>query len=372
MVSAAHDLPETELYDIVKPRNGKAMNGRSTNGGRRYALPVVLILTVLAISCLEFVKKASAQEPPQESGQELVANLAAGRVIIAVVKDAIVVGTLENPIEAETRPPTPVEIETSRLGIILGSVDWFSPSTQQDVARLDNELPRLKSHVATVAPHLAKSQGGDEASDIESTGLGLLERLSEVAKGLHGKVALPENEPLAQLIVADYLGGYGPEVWQLTYEMKQIEEKEGYWETRVLNPSYLQFWPPEKGQAKNLMEFDYPPETPGPSLQALIKQRDPQLQKVISDPQMLIAANQLAEGDSTTLSSADAIPVIRASLDAIKPPNAREAIAIIFKERGFAWVVRPPPEPEKPKPVQAVQAPSQGERPADAPSLFKH
>ena len=49
-----------------------------------------------------------------------MANLAAGRVIIAVVKDAIVVGTLENPIEAETRPPTPVEIETSRVGSFSG------------------------------------------------------------------------------------------------------------------------------------------------------------------------------------------------------------------------------------------------------------
>src|SRR5262249_39722638 len=155
------------------------------------------------------------------------------------------VGTLENPIESETRPPIPVEIETSRVGIILGSVDWFSPSTQQDIARLDTELPRLKSHaVVAPAPHLAKSQGGDEASDIEATGLGLMSRLGEVAKGLHGKLALPENEPLAQLIVADYLAGYGPEVWQLTYQMKQVEEKDGYWETRVLNPTYLQFWPP--------------------------------------------------------------------------------------------------------------------------------
>jgi hypothetical protein len=367
MPYAAHDLPNIKRYDIVK-----SMNGESTNGGRRHASLIALILVALAMSCLEFGKKALAQEPSQQSGQELVANLAAGRVIIAVVKDAIVVGTLENPIEPETRPPTPVEIETSRLGVILGSVDWFSPSTQQDVARLDNELPRLRSHVATVAPHLAKSQGGDEASDIESTGLGLHERLNEVAKGLHGKVALPENEPLAQLIVADYLGGYGPEVWQLTYEMKQVEEKEGYWETRVLKPSYLQFWPPEKGQPKNLMEFDYPPGAPAPSLQTLIRQRDSQLQKVMSDPQMLIAANQLAEGDSTTLSSADAIPVIRASLDAIKSPKARETIAVIMKERGFAWVVPPSAEPERPKPVQPVQAASQGDRPADAPSLLKH
>lgn len=362
ILSAAHGLLKTRLYDIVK----------SMNGSRRRALLAVLTLPLLVISCLDFTTKARAQQPSQQPGQELVANLAAGRVIVAVVKDAIIVGTIENPIEAETRPPTPVEIETSRLGIILGSVDWFSPTTQQDVARLDLELPRLRAHVATTAPHLAPSQGGDEASDIESTGLGLLDRLAAVAKGLHGKVALPENEPLAQLIVADYVSGYGAEVWQLSYGMKQVEEKDGYWETRVLKPTYLQFWPPEKGQPKNLVEFAYPPAAPPPSLQTLIKQRDPQLQKVMSDPQMRIVADQLAQGDSMMLSSADAIPVIRGALDAIKLPKARETIAIIFREKGFTWVIPPSAEPEKPKPVQAVQAASQGERPDDAPSLLKH
>ncbi len=66
-----------------------------------------------------------------------MADLAAGRVVIAVVKDAILIGSVENPIEAETRPPAPVEIESSRVGIILGAVDWFSPSSRREVARLE-------------------------------------------------------------------------------------------------------------------------------------------------------------------------------------------------------------------------------------------
>ena len=42
---------------------------------------------------------APAQETTQAAGQELVANLAAGEVVIAVVKDAILIATVENPIE---------------------------------------------------------------------------------------------------------------------------------------------------------------------------------------------------------------------------------------------------------------------------------
>ena len=42
---------------------------------------------------------AHAQQPGTPT-EEVVANLAAGRVVIAVVKDAILVGTVENPIEA--------------------------------------------------------------------------------------------------------------------------------------------------------------------------------------------------------------------------------------------------------------------------------
>ena len=43
MAYAAHDLPNIKRYDIVK-----SMNGESTNGGRRHALLIALILVALA------------------------------------------------------------------------------------------------------------------------------------------------------------------------------------------------------------------------------------------------------------------------------------------------------------------------------------
>lgn len=293
--------------------------------------------------------------------EEVVANLAAGRVVIAVVKQAILIGTVENPIEAGSHPPIPVPIATDRVGIVLGAVDWFSPSSHQELARLDQELPHLRSHLIAMAPQLA-AKGGDEATDIEAVGEGLLERLDQVAPELHGKLDLPDSEPLAELIMVNYLPSYGPEVWQLSYGIEQEEEDNDYWTTRVLRPGYLQFWPPEKGEPRTLVEFDYPPDDAAPTLLKLLRDHDPRLDKVTSsDPTMADVANRLLQGESNKVSLADATQFLRAALDAIAPPSARETMASISEEDGFSWILAPPPEPKS--------AVSEQGRPAGAPSL---
>jgi hypothetical protein len=332
---------------------------------------IAWLASALSLSLIGFPYCAHGQQPYQNQtrGQEIVANLAAGRIVIAVVKDAIIIGTIENPIEAGTRPPTPVQIGTDRAAIILGPVDWFSPSPHQDLARLDQELPHLHSRLVTTAPHLGQSEGGDVATDIEATGQGFLERLSQVAQGLHGRVDLPEGEPIAELIIADYLGGYGPEVWQLAYAIKQEQENDDYWDTRVLRPTYLQFWPPEKGQPRTLVEFNYPPEDAPPSLLDLLRQKDPRLEGIQSaDAQMAQVADRLLRGESNKLRASDTIQFLRAALSAIAPPKSRQTMAVIGEQAGFSWVLRPPAEAE---PQRAQQA-EQSERPAGAPSLFKH
>ncbi|HWF40128.1 MAG TPA: hypothetical protein VG322_16505 [Candidatus Acidoferrales bacterium] len=326
--------------------------------------------------CAALLLPALAQETPSSAGQEVATNLATGRVLITVVKDAILIATVENPIEAGTRPPTPVELDSTRAGIILGPVDWFSPSTQLQIANLDKELPHLKARTAAPAPapHLVQTLGGDQASDIESTGQGFGERLNQVAKGLRSNVNLSEDESFAQLIIADYLSGYGPEVWQLSYSMKQEQQKGDYWETRILRPTYLQFWPPEKGQPKTILEFDYPAQKTGTSLLDLLKQKDPRLDRVRnSDPQMAMVASQI-QSDSTKLYAADTTQFLRAALAAVTPPETRQTMSVIGVDKGFAWILRPPAEPEHAAPQQTAeaQAQEQKERPADAPSLLKH
>ncbi|MGC1169138.1 MAG: hypothetical protein WA886_09555, partial [Candidatus Acidiferrales bacterium] len=215
-------------------------------------------------------------------GEEIVVNLATGRVIIAVVKDAILIATIENPIEPQTHPPIPVELNLRRAGVMLGAVDWFSPSSELELARLDRELPRLRGHFASQAagPQIEQAGPNVEATDIESVGQGLLERLNVVAGNLHAKLDWPSDEPVAELIVADYIQNYGPEVWQLTYLLQQEMQRIDFYDTHVSHPTYLQVWPPEKGQPHSLVEFQYPPDKMLPTLLDLLRQKDPRIEKI--------------------------------------------------------------------------------------------
>ncbi len=326
---------------------------------RRLASCVLLF----AILCFAFRPPLVAQQSEDTTPtDETVANLAAGRVVIAVVRNEILVATLENPIEAETRPPTPVPLSTTRLGVFLGPVLWWSPTSKVELARLDRELPGLRSHVIANVPHLQAEQTGAEASDIESIGQGVFERLTDVAQNLHDKVDLSANEPLVELILTDYLPGYGPEIWQLSFGMKQQEEQSGYWTTRVLHPSYLQLWPPEKGQPRTLVEFSYPPDGAQQPLLDLVRQKDPRVEKLLAaDPKMAEVADRFLQGESSKVSAADAIQFLRASLDAIAPPGARETMASITEDNGYQWILAPPPEPKS-----NLQ---QAGRPAGAPTL---
>jgi hypothetical protein len=249
------------------------------------------------------------------------------------------------------------------VGVILGAVRWSSPSSGLEIARLDEDLPHLRSREITQEPRLSVDATGVEATDLESVGKGLLDRLNEVAENLHGKVVLPANEPLAELIVAGYLPGYGPEVWQLSYAMKQREEEPGYWTTRVLLPSYVQLWPPEKGQPHTLIELAYPPENSPATLLELLRQRDPRIEKLLSsDPKIAAVARLFLSGECNKAQPADASQLLRAALDAIAPPNARETMASISEDNGFAWILAPPAE----KPLRVARP----DRPADAPSLL--
>jgi hypothetical protein len=318
---------------------------------------------VVAIALLFAAPLATAQDPANTPNEETVASLSAGRVVVAVVKGAVLIGTIESPIEADTHPPTPVAIGSVRVGVILGAVRWSSPSSQREIARLDEDLPHLRSRAVTQAPHLGSDPGGTEATDLEMVGQGLLDRLNEVAQDLHARVDLPPKEPLAELILAGYATGYGPEVWQLAYPMKQMEATPGYWTTRVLLPSYVQLWPPEKGQPRTLMEFAYPPESAPPTLLDLLRQKDPRLEKLISsDAKMAEVARLFLQGDSSKILPPDATQFLRAALDAIAPSDTRETMAIIREEEGFAWVLAPPRETALPG-IQPT-------RPADAPSLL--
>jgi hypothetical protein len=327
---------------------------------------VVAIFTTVAI-CPGSLQAQEIAAPPSE---EIVANLAAGRVIVAVVKDAIIIATVENPIEPQTHPPIPVQLNSRRVGVLLGAIDWFSPSSDVQLARLDKELPGLRAQIAPrapgVNPTLAQSQANSEATDLETVGQGIMQRLNRVASNLHGKINLPPNEPVVQLILVGFVPNYGPEVWQLSFDLTQEMRKLDYYDTHIAHPVYLQFWPPEKTQLHTLLEFQYPPESKSPDLLELLKAKDPRIEKICSaDPKMREVAERFLQGDYKKILAPDATQFLRAALAATTDPKSRQTMAIINDETGFEWVLKPPAEPKSAAPQEAEK-----DRPAEAPSLL--
>jgi hypothetical protein len=328
----------------------------------------VAVLAMVA-TCSRSLRAQEIAAPPSE---EIVANLAAGRVIVAVVKDGIIIATVENPIEPQTHPPIPIPLSSRRVGVLLGAIDWFSPSSEVQIARLDKELPGLRAQVAQqgsgVNPKLAQAQANPEATDLEIVGQGIMQRLNRVAANLHGKIALPPNEPIVQLIIAGFVPNYGPEVWQLSFDLTQEMRKLDYYDTHIAHPVYLQFWPPEKNQLHTLLEFQYPPENKTPDLLELIKTKDPRIEKICSaDPKMRDVADRFLQGDYKKILAADATQFLRAALSATTDPKSRQTMAIVSDETGFEWILKPPAEPKSAVPQEAEK---EKDRPPEAPSLL--
>jgi hypothetical protein len=313
---------------------------------------------------------AQAQEVDAPPSEEIVVNLAAGHVIIAIAKDAIIVATVENPIETQTHPPIPVQLSARRVGVLLGAIDWFSPSSHVELARLDKELPHLRAQFASSVPGIKTApiqpQAQAEATDLESVGQGVLERLNRVASNLHGKITLPSNEPAVQLILAGSVEGYGPEVWELSFPLVQEMRKLDYYDTRITRPVYVQFWPPEKDQLHTLLEFQYPPENKSPTLLELLQTKDPRIEKICAaDPKMRGVADDFLQGNYKKILAADATQFIRAAIASTTDPKARQTLALINFDSGFEWVLQPPAEPKS----AAPKGPEK-EGPPEAPSLL--
>lgn len=280
----------------------------------------------------------------QESAQDVVANLAAGRVVLYVAKDGIAIGAVEQRVEAGSRPPLVIPLSERRVGILLGAVEWVSPASSQPPVRLDQELPRL----ANEAPRRGRAVESEQAGDIESIGVALLERLRAVASQLHRKLELQPEEPLIELLLVDYAENYGPEVWSLRYRVAQEALGGGYWRTRVLRPSYTQLYPPEKGQPRTLIEVRYPPDNSQPALLDLLRENEPRLARLSNaDQQMTRATEHLAHGESQKSSADDAAAFLRAALTAVAGVQTKLVLGVLHEERGLEWVLAPPELPQK-------------------------
>ena len=114
---------------------------------RRSSLPVSLCFFFLA--CIASAQVTPAQE--RERGDEMVANLAGGRVIIHVARDKIVFAAIDQPVEPNSIPPRVLSIDHSHIGVLLGASEWRIPADPKPV-RLDRDFP----HVPGKNPHLCR------------------------------------------------------------------------------------------------------------------------------------------------------------------------------------------------------------------------
>lgn len=282
----------------------------------------------------------------QQGERDVVANLAAGRVILCVASDGIVIGAVEHGVEPGSGPPLAVPLGGGHIAILLGAVEWISPASDRPAVRLDRELPVLVRQARPPGPQLSKDPYST-AADIESVGVAFLERLRTVASELHRKLDLPSEEPLVELLLVGYAENYGPEAWLLRYRIAQEALRGDYWRTRVLRPSYTQLYPPEKGQPRTLIEVRYP-DGSGPGLLDLLNQNDPRLARLSNaDPRMARVAEHLARGESHKAAAHDAAEFLRALLDATSGTQAKQILGILNQQRGLEWVLAPPEPPQK-------------------------
>src|SRR5260370_29809549 len=73
-----------------------------------------LLIGILCLSPFD----ALAQEQHED---EIVANLAGGRAIVHVAKDAIVFAAIDQPVERSSIPPRVMDLDATHIGILFGA-----------------------------------------------------------------------------------------------------------------------------------------------------------------------------------------------------------------------------------------------------------
>ena len=248
---------------------------------------------------------------------------------------------------------------------MLGAVEWVQPDSKDKPVRLDNEFHSL---IAAALNNGGKKDDAFRASDIESIGIAVLERVRVLAGMLHHKINLGEDEPLIRIVLVGYVRDYGPEAWTIDYHIRQDALGNDIWRTRVLRPSYNQLYPPEKGKPKTFMEVRYPPEnraTGEPELLDLLQQNDSRLTKIRAANEIQAKSVTLAvEGQSQKADAASVVNFLKAALPAITPPETKLTMAKVDYDGGFQWIIQPPKAPAPP-PSETPQekTPEEPERP---------
>jgi hypothetical protein len=319
----------------------------------------ILVVAIFLFVAALIPGRARAQTEQRED--EIVANLAGGRVIVHVTRDAIVFAAIDQPIEANSVPPRVVELDSTHIGVLLGASEWQLPADPRPV-RLDRNL----QHIA--APDPRYRAAGEAEGDLEAIGVVFLEKLRTLVSQLHHKIDLRADEAILQIVVIGYAPNvYGPEVWVIEYRVtqEQIATRGEYWQTRPSRPRFTQLYPPEKKDPRKIVESRYPANSKEPTLQFFIEANEPSIERLRSaETRFRKVFETIDKGQAQKAVTVDAADLLRAEIPLIAP-NAKFILGKMEEQGGFTWLV-PPDEP-----VERAKEPEDKDRPPEAPSLRK-
>jgi hypothetical protein len=292
---------------------------------------------------------------------EIVANLAGGRVIVHVAKDLIIFAAIDQPVERNSIPPRVMDLDATHIGILFGASEWKYPSDPKPI-RLDRNFQRVSARDPRY-----QTAPGEAEPDLETLGEAFLEKLRPLVAQLHHKLDFAPEEPIFQVVIIGYApNDYGPEVWVLEYriEQEQIAARDEYWQTRILRPRFTQIYPPEKHAPRTIVEIRYPADAKGPTLPQLIEGNDPEIDHLgSSDPRLAKVLESIRRGQAQKTAPVDSVDFMRAVLPLINE-GAHFVLGTMEERRGFEWVV-PPDEP-----VEKAEEKDKN-RPPEAPTLRK-
>ncbi len=328
----------------------------------RICLPWLAAGLSLALAVAWLCPPAAAQT--QEREEEIIANLAGGRVIVHVTKDDVIVfSAIDQPIEKGSIPPRVMDIDNTHVGILLGASEWRLPADPKPV-RLDRDFKRIAGRDPRDRVMF------DEAEpDLEAIGVSFLETLRPLVGQLHHKIDVAADEPLFEVVLIGFAPRHdGPEVWTIEYRVQQQEvgTRADYWQTRILRPRFTQLYPPEKKAPRTLVEVRYPATIKGPTVMELIQGKDPRVTQFRrSEPRFAKVLDNVDRGQAQKAVSLDASDFLRALLPLIADDHPF-TLATMDDEHGIQWILQPQ------EPIDKVEkAKEDKNRPPDAPTLRK-
>jgi hypothetical protein len=328
----------------------------------RFTLSIVCFVSLLLAILLAASRFASASLQSQSrEEQEIIANLAGGRVIVHVARDGFIIfAAIQQPIEAGSIPPRVLEVDSNHVAILLGASEWRLPADPNPV-RLDKNFHSIGGR------DIRGYRAPDEAEpDLEAIGVTFLEQLRPLVSQLHHKIDIAAAEPLFEIVLIGFTPiDREPEVWTIEYraQQEQISTRGEYLQTRILRPRFEQLYPPEKHAPRVIVEARYP-ATKDPSVMAMIQSGDPQIASLRSaDLRFKKVWDAIDRGQAQKAVDLDATDFLRAMLPLIasKQPFF---LGTMEYERGVNWVV-PPEEPVD----KTKKAKDDKDRPPEAPTL---